>query len=98
MPLPLFNNIEIRITAERWPFGQIPKRERRQMRDYNKNYVKCFLLIELLTLTLSPSPLPLCGIPTSIFFVKTGRDVSGEREIFELRHSLMAEEKEGLSS
>jgi hypothetical protein len=82
------------------------------MRDYNKNYVKCFLLIEPLTVAqrhptihffytkqggTSPSPLPLCGIPTSIFFVKTGRDVSGEREIFELRHSLMAEEKGGLS-
>jgi len=47
-------------------------------------YYICFL-VEPLTL---PAPLPLCGIPTSIFFVKVEGDSRGAREIFELRHSL----------
>jgi hypothetical protein len=31
------------------------------------------------TIQKIPSPLPLCGIPTSIFFAKEERDVSGEK-------------------
>jgi len=40
------------------------------MRGYNKKYIKC-LLVEPLT---PSSPLPLCGIPTAIFFVKVEGD------------------------
>jgi hypothetical protein len=61
------------------------------MRGYNKNNISLnpslppwgipSFLIYTQRKGTPPSPLPPCGIPTSIFFVKEERDIGGEREI-----------------
>jgi len=60
------------------------------MRGYNKNYVKCFLLIEPLT--------PLTSRSALTKNIEVGMPRAAGREIFELRHSLMAEGQKDLSS